>query len=94
MQIVQALIFGLLSMKDLTWNKWLDNGEQAPVVEYPGLSRQAVADAVDRGLKSFYLRPGFMIRFLLATRSATDLYRKMRGARNFFSYLCTERHGR
>ena len=81
-------------LKDLSWDKWLDNGEQAPVVEYPGLSRQAVADAVDRGLKSFYLRPGFMIRFLLATRSATDLYRKMRGARNFFSYLCTERHGR
>ena len=80
--------------KDLSWDKWLDNGEQAPVVEYPGLSKRAVADAVDRGLKSFYLRPGFMIRFLLASRSATDLYRKMRGARNFFSYLCTEHRGR
>ena len=43
-------------LKELIWDKWLDNGEQAPVVEYPGLSKQAVADAVDRGLKSFYLR--------------------------------------
>jgi hypothetical protein len=42
LQIVQALIFGLLSMKDLTWNKWLDNGEQVPVVQYPELSGQAV----------------------------------------------------
>ncbi len=75
-------------LKELIWDKWLDNGEQAPVVEYPGLSKQAVADAVDRGLKSFYLRPGYMIRFLLATRSASDLYRKIRGAGNFFSYLC------
>jgi radical SAM superfamily enzyme YgiQ (UPF0313 family) len=80
--------------KDLSWDKWLDDGEQAPVVEYPGLSRRAVADAVDRGLKSFYLRPSFMIRFLLATRSTADLYRKMRGARNFFSYLCTEHRKR
>jgi radical SAM superfamily enzyme YgiQ (UPF0313 family) len=81
-------------LKELSWDKWLDNGEQAPVVEYPGLSREAVANAVDRGLKSFYLRPSYMIRFLLATRSVSDLYRKIRGAGNFFSYLCTEHRGR
>jgi len=74
-------------LKELPWDRWLDNGEQSPVVECPGLSKSAIAGAVDRGLKSFYLRPEYMIRFLFSTRSAADLYRKVRGAANFFSYL-------
>lgn len=76
-------------LKELRWDKWLNNGEQAPVVEYPGMSRNAVTQAVDRGLKCFYLRPSYMIRFLFETRSPADLYRKLRGAKNFFSYLWT-----
>ena len=74
-------------LKELRWDRWLNNGEQAPVVECPGLSRNEVTEAVDRGLKSFYLRPAYMIRFLFASRSVADVYRKLRGARNFFSYL-------
>jgi radical SAM superfamily enzyme YgiQ (UPF0313 family) len=80
-------------LKNLRWNEWLSDGEQAPVVEYPNLSKDDVVQAVDRGLKCFYLRPAYMIKFLLATRSTADLYRKLRGARNFFSYLCEGRGG-
>ena len=73
------------------WDHWLDDGEQAAVIDHPGLGQQAVKDAVDSGLRRFYFRPSYMIRFLLQTRSTTDLYRKLRGARNFLSYLWAER---
>ncbi len=78
-------------LKTEKWDAWLSDGEQAPVVDYPGLSREKVQSAVDRGLKSFYFRPGYMIRFLLQTRSKADFYRKMRGFSNFASYLWEDR---
>jgi radical SAM superfamily enzyme YgiQ (UPF0313 family) len=68
-------------------DEWLSEGEQASVIEYPGLSHEAVQRGVDRGLKSFYFRPGYLIDFLFQTRSKRDLYRKIRGAGNFLSYL-------
>jgi radical SAM superfamily enzyme YgiQ (UPF0313 family) len=73
------------------WDEWLSEGEQAAVIDYPGLGRDAVREAVDRGLKRFYFRPTYMIKFLLQTRSKSDLYRKLRGARNFLGYLWGER---
>ncbi len=77
-------------LKTEKWDAWLEDGEQAAVVDYPGLSKDCVKEAVDRGLKKFYFRPGYMLRFLFQTRSKSDLYRKVRGARNFISYLWTE----
>ncbi len=73
------------------WDAWLEDGEQAPVVDYPGLDKDAVKKAVDQGLKKFYFRPSYMIKFLFSTRSTSDLYRKLRGAKNFLAYLWTER---
>ncbi len=78
-------------LKTEQWDLWLDGGEQAAVVDYPGLSKETVTEAVDRGLKSFYFRPSYMIKFLLQTRSWGDLYRKLRGLKNFLSYLISER---
>ncbi len=83
---------GLIEAK--SWSDWLDDGEQATVVRYPNLSREEIEYYVDKGLKSFYLRPGYMVKFLLDTRSLSDLYRKLRGARNFFSYLIAQKVGR
>jgi radical SAM superfamily enzyme YgiQ (UPF0313 family) len=74
-------------IKTKEWSQWLDNGEQQGVVEYPGISFQAIAKYVDAGLKKFYFRPSYMLRFLFETRSPADLYRKLRGAWNFISYL-------
>ena len=72
------------------WDAWLDNGEQAAVLDYPGLGMGCVNRAVDNGLKRFYFRPSYMIKFLARTRSRSDLYRKLRGATNFLSYLRAE----
>lgn len=76
---------GLLNSEK--WDDWLKEGEQAPVIDYPGLSRKLIEQTVDRGLKKFYFRPAYMVRFLFQTRSTSDLYRKLRGAKNFLSYL-------
>ncbi|MFH2070294.1 MAG: radical SAM protein [Elusimicrobiota bacterium] len=78
-------------LKSKTWSDWLQEGEQAGVVEYPGLSRKRIDYYVDYGLKKFYFRPSYMIKFLLNTRSKADLYRKLRGAKNFISYLLGKR---
>jgi len=77
---------GWLKTKD--WQKWLGEGEQKGVVEYPGLGEERINYYVDLGLKKFYLRPSYMIKFLFSTKSRSDLYRKLRGAANFLSYLC------
>lgn len=69
------------------WSDWLNTGEQSAVVEYPGLSNKRVNYYVDLGLKKFYLNPAFISRFLFNSRSPSDLYRKFRGAKNFFSYI-------
>jgi len=83
---------GLLRAK--SWEDWLSEGEQAQVVDYPGLTKAEIDHYIDRGLKKFYFRPAYMIRFLFQTKSKKDLYRKLRGAKNFFSYLLTRGKGK
>jgi len=75
---------GWLKTKD--WSKWLGQGEQKGVVEYPLITEEKINHYVDSGLKKFYFRPHYMIKFILNTHSASDLYRKIRGAFNFISY--------
>jgi radical SAM superfamily enzyme YgiQ (UPF0313 family) len=74
-------------LRATSWSDWLAEGEQAGVVTYPGLTQRQIDAAVDRGLKRFYFRPSYMVRFLLGSRSPTDLYRKFRGAKHFLEYL-------
>ena len=76
---------GLLKAK--TWRDWLDGNEQGAVVSYPNLTVDEVNYFVDIGLRSFYFRLQYIIKFLFETKSYSDLYRKIRGAINFFSYL-------
>jgi radical SAM superfamily enzyme YgiQ (UPF0313 family) len=77
-------------LKAERWDAWLSAGEQSAVVEPPGLNKKAIQEAVDQGLKRFYFRPRYMMNFLFETRSRSDLYRKLRGAKNYLSYLWTE----
>jgi anaerobic magnesium-protoporphyrin IX monomethyl ester cyclase len=74
-------------IKAKEWPDWLSKGEQSGVVEYPGLSRGKINQYVDLGLKAFYFRPIYMLKFILINRSLADLYRKIRGAWNFVRYL-------
>ena len=80
---------GLIEARD--WSDWLNQGEQSTVVNYPGLSKNEIEKSVDSGLKRFYFRPSYMVKFIIDTHSLSDLYRKLRGAKNFLSYLFTER---
>lgn len=73
-------------LKSNNWQNWLGGGEQKGVVEYPQISQAKINYYVDLGLKKFYFRPGYMIKFLLDTCSLADFYRKIRGAYNFISY--------
>jgi radical SAM superfamily enzyme YgiQ (UPF0313 family) len=82
---------GLLLTKD--WSRWLLEGEQKGVVDYPGLSAKEIDALVDGALKRFYFRPSYLIRFALETKSIPDLYRKIRGAFNFFGYLLEKIRG-
>lgn len=81
-------------LKSTTWSDWLADGEQAGVVEYPGLTNKEINKYVDEGLKKFYFRPSYMIKFLLKTRNKKDLYRKLRGAYNFFTYLFSPKNNK
>lgn len=80
--------------KDKEWlnasgyRDWLKEGEQSGVVSYTEFSSERINYYVDLGLKQFYFRLGYILRFLFKSRSKADLYRKLRGAKNFFSYLC------
>ena len=74
-------------LKTKEWNRWLNEGEQRGIVAYPYLSEEKIDYYVDQGLKRFYLRPSYMVRFLFSTRNGADLYRKLRGARNYLTYL-------
>jgi radical SAM superfamily enzyme YgiQ (UPF0313 family) len=75
---------GWLKTKD--WSKWLGEGEQKGVVDYPQLSEEKIEYYVDSGLRKFYFRPHYMIKFFLNTHTISDFYRKIRGAYNFIKY--------
>ncbi len=74
-------------LKTEYWPDWLETGEQSGIVEYPSITQERINYYVDAGLKKFYFRPNYMLKFLFQTRSRSDLYRKLKGAKNFFSYL-------
>ncbi|HLG19541.1 MAG TPA: radical SAM protein [Bdellovibrionota bacterium] len=80
---------GHLQTKD--WNKWLDpEGEQTGVVSYPGLTKEQVKAGVDRGLRNFYFRPMYLLKFALKNAHWKDFTRKLRGFTHFASYLWDE----
>lgn len=79
-------------LKTRQWDKWLESsGEQSTVINYPGLTNKEIQACVDKGLKSFYFRPKYMLKFLIETKSLSDLYRKAKGAKNFVSYLLSQK---
>jgi radical SAM superfamily enzyme YgiQ (UPF0313 family) len=73
-------------IKTNDWGQWLGEGEQKAVVQYPGISQEKINQYVDEGLRRFYFRPRYIIKFLLNTKSLSDLYRKVRGACNYIRY--------
>lgn len=74
-------------LKSEDWRDWLREGEQATVIKSQDLSSKEIDQYVDIALKRFYLRPGYIFDFIFKNRSFSDLYRKVKGGFNFFSYL-------
>ncbi|MDD5155282.1 MAG: radical SAM protein [Candidatus Omnitrophica bacterium] len=70
-----------------SWNDWLNAGEQGAVVDYPGLTIKDINALVDEGLKKFYFSPRFIFKFAFHNKNIFDIYRKLKGAYNFLSYL-------
>jgi radical SAM superfamily enzyme YgiQ (UPF0313 family) len=70
------------------WTDWVDgNREQRGVVDVPGLSMREIDELVDRGLRSFYLRPRQMRKIARNIRSLSDVRTKLHGLRSFTDYF-------
>ncbi|MDD5644728.1 MAG: radical SAM protein [bacterium] len=78
-------------LKSKNWSEWLREGEQKSIVEYPDISEEKINYYVNMGLKKFYFRGMYMIKFLFSAKSSSDLYRRLRGAWSYLSYLCGSR---
>jgi len=78
-------------LKAASYSDWLVDGEQAGIVSYPQLSSARINHYVDLGLKSFYFRPLYILKFFGSNRSLPDFYRKVRGGMNFLSYLFSKK---
>ena len=75
-----------LTAKD--WTEWLNKDyEQCTLLSYPQFSSKAIDYYIDRGLKSFYLRPQQILRMLLNIRSLSDIQRKFFGLKSFLDYF-------
>ena len=70
------------------WNEWLNKDfEQCTLLNYPQFSSKAIDYYIDKGLKSFYLRPQQILRMILNIRSFSDIQRKLFGLKNFLDYF-------
>ncbi|MFH0795853.1 MAG: radical SAM protein [Candidatus Omnitrophota bacterium] len=70
------------------WPDWVDkNLEQKAIVSYPQLPVEEINRLVDRGLKSFYLRPQQMLIMLRNLSSLSDLKTKFYGLKGFLGYF-------
>jgi hopanoid biosynthesis associated radical SAM protein HpnJ len=64
------------------------SGVQEVAVEYPGLSRKEIFDAVESLYSRFYLRPGPVLRILGAMVKDKEIcLRRLREAKEFFSFM-------
>ncbi len=70
------------------WKEWVDaRGEQKAIVEYPGLSCEAINKAINRSLYSFYLRPGYIMSQILQPKPFYDVHVRIRAIFNFIEHL-------
>ena len=70
------------------WKSWVNQEyEQCTLLNYPQLSAQEIDQYIDKGLKSFYLRPKQILRMLKNVKSFSDLSRKLFGLKNFVNYF-------
>jgi len=70
------------------WRGWVDeNFEQCATVRCPELSVEQINGLIDEGLRTFYLRPGQMLRMVKSIRSTADVKAKLHGFLSFLRYF-------
>lgn len=70
------------------WEGWVnEEHEQITMLNYPQLSTDEMNELIDKGLKSFYLRPKQLFRMLKTIRSVGDIRRKLFGFKSFLNYF-------
>ncbi len=70
------------------WDQWVDeNYEQATLLSYPQMTKKEIDEAIDAGLKEFYMRPRQMFNMLKSIRSPEDFKRKLYGLKSFINYF-------
>jgi len=74
-----------IAVKD--WKDWVDERkEQRAIIDYPGLSCEAMNKAVDRALCSFYARPCYIFSQILRPKSMQDVKLRLKGLSRFGMY--------
>ena len=74
-------------LKTTDWDRYVSaDGEQIPLIEYPGLSRDKINTAVDELLRRFYFSPRRVFRLIRALRSPSEMMVKARGAWHLLKY--------
>lgn len=69
------------------WQEWVgEDCNQVTLLSYPQLPKEEIDAFIDKGLRSFYLRPRQILRMLLAMRSWGDVVRKLYGVKAFAGY--------
>jgi len=77
------------------WPEWVDlNYEQATVLSYPGFPKGDINKYINKGLKSFYLRPKKMIGLILGVRSFSDIRRLAHGFKSALNSFIFNRNGK
>ena len=69
-------------LKTKDWSKY--DPMKAPVYEYPNLSSQEILEAHYHALRSFYLRPSYIIKRIMKIRSLYDLKNNVE---HFFEFI-------
>lgn len=70
-------------LKSKDWSRY--DPTELPVYDYPNLSAQEILDAHCKGLRSFYLRPSYIIKQFLQIRSISDIRNSFNGFLGFFA---------
>jgi len=76
------------------WTEWVDlNFEQATVLSYPDFPKEEINKYINKGLKSFYLRPKKMAELGMNVRSLSDIKRLIHGFKSALDSFILKKNG-
>jgi radical SAM superfamily enzyme YgiQ (UPF0313 family) len=74
------------------WTEWVGpNHEQVTLLSYPQMPKERIDYLIDKGLRSFYLRPRQILKMLININNIGDFKRKLYGIYSFADYFFKKR---